>query len=299
MGIFSKRSIDRGRILPTVSQGEIVVWTVFSFLAAYGAPFGTYGVSFGRRLIYWSLVVVISSLFASFFNRLARAWTRRAWVEDGIVVALMTVFFTPVLFGLSMGILSPSRSPVPFLLHLGQFVAVISLGVVLTRRVIPPLLLRGDAGPSRFGAPAPAEGPQVQPAAVDLAVPDPVEERLRDPVGPAEADPPEEMAPPPPRLMRRLPETFAGPILRLSSEDHFVDVVGAEGHHRLRMRLTDAIDEMDTVDGYCSHRSHWVARVAIEGVEREGGRIFLRLVNGDRVPVSRTYKPDLEAAGIL
>ena len=67
----------------------------------------------------------------------------------------------------------------------------------------------------------------------------------------------------------------------------------------IRLRFGDAIEEMDPVDGFCTHRSHWVARQAVSGAERERGKIFLRLENGDRVPVSRTYMPDLEEAGLL
>ncbi len=102
-----------------------------------------------------------------------------------------------------------------------------------------------------------------------------------------------------PRLTRRLSPEFSGPILRLSVRDHFVDVISATGAETIRMRFADAIDEMDTVAGYCTHRSHWVTRDAIAGSERDGSKIFLRLVNGDRVPVSRKYKPALEEAGLL
>lgn len=260
-----------------------MIWAVFSFLAAYGAPFGTYGFSFNRRLLYWSLVVVISSLLARCFSRLASRLVRRFWQADGIVVLLMSVFFTPILQGLNLWLLPRGAPSVEMFLHLMTLVALISLGVVMTRRVIPALLLGGEYA----AAPAP------QPALLELPEPDPVKERLPDPAPPVEENPL------PPRLMRRLSEGFHGPILRLCSEDHFVEVVSATDRERLRMRLADAIDEMDTVAGHSVHRSHWVTREAIEGVEREGARIFLRLSNGDRVPVSRTYKPKLEAAGIL
>jgi len=261
-----------------------VIWAVFSFLAAYGAPFGTYGFSFNRRLLYWSLVVVISSLMARCFTRLASRLVQRFWQVDGIVVLLMSLLFTPILQGLNLWLLPRGALSLEVFLHLMKLVALISLGVVMTRRVIPALLLGGEHPVAR----AP------QPAVVELPEPDPVKERLPDPEPPVAEDEPQ-----PPRLMRRLSEGFQGPILRLCSEDHFVDVASATHRERLRMRLADAIDEMDTVEGHSVHRSHWVTRAAIEGVEREGARIFLRLSNGDLVPVSRTYKPKLEEAGIL
>ena len=104
---------------------------------------------------------------------------------------------------------------------------------------------------------------------------------------------------PQPRLHRRLPADFTGRVLRLTVRDHFVDVVTTDGTFTLRSRFADAIDEMEPVVGHCTHRSHWVARDAIESVERAGGKIHLRLVNGDRVPVSRKYRPGLEKAGLV
>lgn len=102
-----------------------------------------------------------------------------------------------------------------------------------------------------------------------------------------------------PRLMQRLPDEATPPILRLSGRDHHVEVVTASGSYVVRMRFADAIAEMDSVTGHCAHRSHWVARAAIASVEREGARIQLRLVNDDLIPVSRKYRPDLEAAGVI
>ena len=81
-----------------------------------------------------------------------------------------------------------------------------------------------------------------------------------------------------------------GPILHLSAMDHFVTVETPGGACRLRIRLRDAIDEMDGVAGLRTHRSHWVARAAIRTVAREEGRVMLVLSNGARVPVSRKYR---------
>ena len=102
-----------------------------------------------------------------------------------------------------------------------------------------------------------------------------------------------------PRLLDRLPEDVAGEVFRLSGRDHHVEVVTATGTATVRMRFSDAIAEMEPVRGHCAHRSHWVSEAAIRDVERDGAKIFLRLVNDDQVPVSRKYKPHLEDAGIL
>ena len=102
-----------------------------------------------------------------------------------------------------------------------------------------------------------------------------------------------------PRLAKRLPDKFSGRIFRLTVRDHFVDVVTSEGTFTIRSRFTDAIAEMEPVEGHCTHRSHWVVDDAIQGVERQAGKTFLRLRNNDLVPVSRKYKPKLETDGVI
>ncbi|MEM1007093.1 MAG: LytTR family DNA-binding domain-containing protein, partial [Pseudomonadota bacterium] len=103
----------------------------------------------------------------------------------------------------------------------------------------------------------------------------------------------------PPRLTRRLPETFRGRIYRLTVRDHNVDVVTSEGLFTIRHRFKDAIDDMEPIAGHRAHRSHWIADAAVSGVQRVDGKIWLRLVNGDLVPVSRKYKPMLEQDGLI
>lgn len=102
-----------------------------------------------------------------------------------------------------------------------------------------------------------------------------------------------------PRLAKRLPAGFNGQIYRLTVRDHNVDVVTSEGVFTLRSRFTDAIAEMEPVPGHCLHRSHWVTDASIAGVKKTNGKTFLKLVNGDLVPVSRKYKPMLEQDGLI
>lgn len=102
------------------------------------------------------------------------------------------------------------------------------------------------------------------------------------------------------RLARRLPDPLRdAALLRLSGRDHSVEVVTERGTETLRLRLSDAIEEAAPVEGICIHRSHWVARGAIASAERAQGKTFVTLRNGERIPVSRSYAPLLEAAGLL
>lgn len=103
-----------------------------------------------------------------------------------------------------------------------------------------------------------------------------------------------------PRLLQRLSPEKRGKVIRISGQDHHVEIATTQGSETLRLRLMDAISEMDEVEGYCTHRSHWVARDAIVRVERENShKINIVLSNGDVVPVSRKYRPGLEDADII
>ena len=110
-----------------------------------------------------------------------------------------------------------------------------------------------------------------------------------------------ELAPRPPpeaALLARLPARSRAELLHLHMQDHYVEVHTAAGSEMLLLRFRDALSEVEGVNGLQVHRSHWVARKAVAGVERRGGgRITLRLVNGSRVPVSRSFAPLLRSRG--
>ncbi len=100
-----------------------------------------------------------------------------------------------------------------------------------------------------------------------------------------------------PRLQARLPDELCGDILHISAAGHLVEVRTSAGKASIRMRLSDAISEMDSVVGFSTHRSHWVAHEAVTGHEVDGDRPVLVLLDGTRVPVSRTYSAGIEAHG--
>ena len=100
-------------------------------------------------------------------------------------------------------------------------------------------------------------------------------------------------------FLERIPERLGRTLLHLHMQDHYVEVHTDEGSDLLLLRFRDALRELDGLDGTQVHRSHWVARAAVAGVERRSGRIALRLVNGNRVPVSRSFAPALRDRGWL
>lgn len=103
-----------------------------------------------------------------------------------------------------------------------------------------------------------------------------------------------------PRIYQRLPASLRAPVLRLSAKDHRVEVVTTAGTAELRLRLGDAVAEMEPIEGFMAHRSHWVAKSAVTEAQRRGSdKLYLKLSNGDLVPVSRTFRQDWMETGLL
>ena len=99
-------------------------------------------------------------------------------------------------------------------------------------------------------------------------------------------------------LFARLPGPVEGRLLCLEMQDHYLVVHASAGSMMILCRMEDATRELAGL-GLRVHRSWWAARDAIAGVEREGQRLFLRLVDDRRIPVGRTYHSGLRAAGLL
>ncbi len=103
----------------------------------------------------------------------------------------------------------------------------------------------------------------------------------------------------PPAFLSRLPAHLGTDILHLRMQDHYVEAHTARGRELVLLRFRDALRELEGLDGLQVHRSHWVARKAVAGTARRGGRTFLRLTNGAEVPVSRSHVATLRSAGWL
>lgn len=107
----------------------------------------------------------------------------------------------------------------------------------------------------------------------------------------------------PTRRCRLLVRIGAGPglrVVRMSADDHYVEVILDDGsRHRVLIRFADAVAELDGAEGYCIHRSHWVADAEVLRAGREKQREFVELRDGTRLPVGKTYRNNLLARGFL
>ncbi|MCF2872317.1 LytTR family transcriptional regulator [Octadecabacter sp. G9-8] len=92
-----------------------------------------------------------------------------------------------------------------------------------------------------------------------------------------------------PALMKRLDtHTDAVQILALCAQDHYVEVITEKGSELCLLRLNDAISETAPLMGFQIHRSHWVAKSAVEAVEIKGSAPYVKLVNGKTLSISQS-----------
>ena len=84
------------------------------------------------------------------------------------------------------------------------------------------------------------------------------------------------------------PAALGRDIVYLKVRSHYVNVVTTAGSRALLMRFADAVAELGD-QGMQVHRSYWVARRHVVGIERRAERTVLLLTGGEEVPVSRTY----------
>lgn len=98
-----------------------------------------------------------------------------------------------------------------------------------------------------------------------------------------------------PALLQRL-EKFphAKRVLSLSAQDHYVEVTTDIGTELCLLRLNDAIVEVEPEEGFQIHRSHWVAKSAVEKLENKGGISQVKLADGRTLNVSQSRFADFK-----
>lgn len=101
-----------------------------------------------------------------------------------------------------------------------------------------------------------------------------------------------------PRILDRLSLEKRGALSHLTVQDHYVEVNTDRGKSLVLMRLADAIAETEGIEGIQVHRSHWAAKAAVKRSLRRDGKLYLELIGGELLPVSRSYLPAVKQAGL-
>ncbi len=256
------------------------LWIIFGVVVALftvTGPFGTYDrLPFATRLGYWLSNHAMSwgsALFlVNFFNFALKNHIAHALVRMMIGAGVAALPIGAVVLGLNHTIMN-----VP--VHMEKYVENVTtaLPVSLALCLIVWLTMNSDEET------ATSANSFIHPA--------------------ARADNQPSIAPRPallarPALLDRLPTDKRGPIIRLEVQDHYVLVVTTRGREMVLMRLTDAMREVNPLEGCQVHRSHWVAREGIVKVLRgsgKNGRTTITTIDNVEIPVSRDKTAQLKA----
>lgn len=246
----------------------MVAWGFVTMMMALAGPFGSYDqVALPKRLFVWLGVTAMAIVLAT----AARVVVYRRWgIQDywrgaGLTSVLTALALTPLLLPLAHAAGGAYRIVPPDAIEIAGFVFCLTMGFSAFHQALETV---PDDLPE-----VPQPQPDTQPApSGDPALP---------------------------RLAERLPEEMRAPVLRVSGRDHYVEVATRAGVASLLLRFSDALAELDGVDGLQVHRSHWVAAEAVASGGRESGKVVLRLSDGGQVPVSRTYLAAVQSRGWL
>lgn len=88
-------------------------------------------------------------------------------------------------------------------------------------------------------------------------------------------------------LLDAVPRSLGDDIIRIHAQDHYVELVTAEGSTLLTERFADCVEKLESLEGLQCHRSHWISLGHVRTIERDGSAYICTLSNGDQVPVSR------------
>ena len=98
-------------------------------------------------------------------------------------------------------------------------------------------------------------------------------------------------------LRSRFAQSLPGDLIAAEAEDHYVRLHHPSGSTLILHRFSDAIAELDSLDGMQVHRGWWVASDAVAATFVQNGKRWVRLVNGMIIPVSRSHRRDVLARG--
>ena len=248
---------DRRR---TFLRGLVVASLVGVFLATTGA-FGSANAPYVQRLAYWVLMMILGGLWGHLCSRIVTRFINvddRPWLTVAVMTAVITGPLSVIVWAATGLFFAQKLYPLAALPQLFGPVLVVTLAVTTVN------VFLGRAQPVQTHA---------------------------APASPAPA------SPPPVRFLDRLPLKLRGATLHaVQAEDHYLRLHTDRGSDLILMRLSDAVEELEGLEGARTHRSWWVARSAVRGVDRGDGRATLTLENGFSAPVSRRYARTLREA---
>lgn len=259
-------------IKSTLHWRTVIIWLPGSLLATYSGPFGTYD-EHGRWELFllWSVLLAAATLVAYVVNALVELFLRES-------SRLMRMFVFTVVAAGSIGAVVQALLVGVFGYTTSSIVQWGTLSLYALAVICFIVIIRLTVG-----------------SAVD-ATPRSDSDTSRDKA--AEPDVPPASLPPHSRLAIRLDIPQGHRISQITAKGHFVSVETCSDEYSTRMRFSDAVAELDGTYGLTVHRSHWVHRDSIVGWVPCAKKPFVLLRNMRRVPISKTYLPNVKSAGL-
>ena len=260
---------------------SVLIGLIAGLFLAFSGAFGTSGLSLGPRLGFWIGVILGGTLFSRMIivrlvaiSALARHPWRLALLFSLIMGVPYTIGIYALIGHMLKAHLTLSQVPIFYAIVVVMTGVMTSLNLMLNR-ADPSLGTPDHASWERTLNLSPQDAPDTQ--AITAAPPAPLlDQGFRE------------------RLPFRLRDAE---IYALSSEDHYLRVHTSAGSELILMRLSDAANLLDGLNGARVHRSWWVARSAITDVQKDGAKITLWLKGDLTVPVSRQQVASLKALG--
>lgn len=252
---------------------DLAVMTVIGVVLAVVGPLGSFDAPFWLRLVYWLGLAWAGYAcyrpIGGLVTRLGASLDLPEWSLWLLACLIATVPMTVVVW-LVEALPPPLEVPSPEV-WLRTYGYVLAIGAVVTMVFY---MIQSKQVPVREIA---APTPTPVPAAREAPAPAPTQ----------------------PRLFDRLAPALGTELVALEMEDHYLRVHTALGSDLILLRMRDAVAELDGLDGAQVHRSWWVARRAVEKIERDGRNVRLVLATGLVAPVARNMVPVLKSGGWL
>lgn len=259
-----------GRVWLHDLRRRVIIGVLAGVFLGFAGAFSTNDAALPVRLAYWTCVCLLGSLAGAPVMALATrapALSQRRWVLAALAFALLTLILTPVIWAVTRLVLDRDMD----LSSLPAFAAPVA-AVTAAMTTLSFALNRAPVQTHATPPSARSFAPEEPPAPAQTTVAAKFLDRL------------------PPKLRE-------ADLFGVESEDHYLRLHTSRGQDLILMRLSDALTELDGLEGAQTHRSWWVARDGFDSAHVTQGRALLRLKNGVEAPVSRTYAKALRLAG--
>ena len=97
-------------------------------------------------------------------------------------------------------------------------------------------------------------------------------------------------------ILDTLEPPLTGTVLWLEAQEHYVRVTTDRESRMVLARFSDVLRDFSAMPGMQVHRSHWVRLSAVTDQEKRGQSFHLTLSTGDSVPVSRSFRTQVQTA---